>query len=116
MARRRFVASQRGPGGVMSIATRCLLLLSLTAVALSASAELGEINVAQQYGVSFLPLMLMERDKLVEKHAKAEGLGDIKVSWVKVAGPSVMNDGVISGALQFIAVGAPSLITLWDRT
>jgi NitT/TauT family transport system substrate-binding protein len=101
---------------MMSIAKRCLLLLSLTAVAMPASAELGEINVAQQYGVSFLPLMLMERDKLVEKHAKAEGLGEIKVSWVKVAGPSVMNDGVISGALQFIAVGAPSLITLWDKT
>ena len=100
----------------MSIAKCCLLLLSLTAVAMPASAELGEINVAQQYGVSFLPLMLMERDKLVEKHAKAEGLGEIKVSWVKVAGPSVMNDGVISGALQFIAVGAPSLITLWDKT
>src|SRR5271167_2341673 len=101
---------------MMSIAKRCLLLLSLATVAMPASAELGEINVAQQYGVSFLPLMLMERDKLVEKHAKAEGLGEIKVSWVKVAGPSVMNDGVISGALQFIAVGAPSLITLWDRT
>ncbi|HEV2976702.1 MAG TPA: ABC transporter substrate-binding protein [Casimicrobiaceae bacterium] len=100
----------------MSIAKRCLLLLSLAVVAMPASAELGEINVAQQYGVSFLPLMLMERDKLVEKHAKAEGLGEIKVSWVKVAGPSVMNDGVISGALQFIAVGAPSLITLWDKT
>jgi NitT/TauT family transport system substrate-binding protein len=27
-----------------------------------------------------------------------------------------MNDGVISGAIQFIAVGAPSLITLWDKT
>ena len=27
-----------------------------------------------------------------------------------------MNDGIISGALQFIAVGAPSLITLWDKT
>lgn len=100
----------------MSIAKHCLLLLSLAVAAMPASAELGEINVAQQYGVSFLPLMLMERDKLVEKHAKAEGLGEIKVSWVKVAGPSVMNDGVISGALQFIAVGAPSLITLWDKT
>ena len=27
-----------------------------------------------------------------------------------------MNDGVISGALQFISVGAPSLATLWDKT
>src|SRR5271165_1914020 len=71
-----------GSGGVMSIAKRCLLVVLLSAVALSARAELGEINVAQQYGVSFLPLLLMERDKLVEKHAEAEGLGEIKVTWV----------------------------------
>ena len=88
----------------------------LAALAGPATAEVSEISVAQQYGVSFLPLMVMERDKLVEKHARAEGLGEIKVNWVSVAGPSVMNDGVISGAIQFIAVGAPSLITLWDKT
>ena len=95
---------------------RCLLASLLAAVAVTARAEMTEINVAQQYGVAFLPLMLMERDKLVEKHARAEGLGEVKVGWIKVAGPSVMNDGIISGALQFISVGAPSLITLWDKT
>jgi len=95
---------------------RVVLVFLLAATAGSATAEVGEISVAQQYGVSFLPLMVMERDKLVEKHAKAEGLPEVKVNWVKVAGPSVMNDGIISGALQFIAVGAPSLITLWDKT
>jgi len=100
----------------MAMLSRALSALLLAVLALSASAEVSEINVAQQYGVSFLPLMVMERDKLVEKHAKAEGIGDVKVNWVKVAGPSVMNDGVISGAIQFIAVGAPSLITLWDKT
>ena len=96
--------------------SRHLLSVLLLAAALPAVAESPEVSVAQQYGVSFLPLMVMERDKLVEKHAKAAGLGEVKVSWVKVAGPSVMNDGVVSGALQFIAVGAPSLITLWDKT
>ena len=90
--------------------------LIVFAVAMPGRAEVSEITVAQQYGVSFLPLMVMERDKLVEKHAKQEGLGDVKVNWTSVAGPSVMNDGVISGAIQFIAVGAPSLITLWDKT
>src|SRR5205823_131497 len=98
------------------VLSRALCALLLAALAFSARADLSEINVAQQYGVSFLPLMVMERDKLVEKHAKAEGIGDVKVNWVKVAGPSVMNDGVISGAIQFIAVGAPSMITLWDKT
>ena len=93
-----------------------LSALLLLAVISPAAAESPEVNVAQQYGVSFLPLMVMERGKLVEKHAKDAGLGEIRVNWVKVAGPSVMNDGVISGALQFIAVGAPSMITLWDKT
>ena len=100
----------------MSMVKQCVLGVLLAVVAATANAEMAEINVAQQYGVSFLPLMLMERDKLVEKHAKAEGLGEVKVGWVKVAGPSMMNDGIISGALQFISVGAPSLITLWDKT
>ncbi len=95
---------------------RVFVTLLLLAVAARAAAEMSELSVAQQYGVSFLPLMVMERDKLVEKHAKSAGLGEVKMKWVSVAGPSVMNDGVISGAIQFIAVGAPSLITLWDKT
>ncbi|HEX3633007.1 MAG TPA: hypothetical protein VHZ01_10905 [Casimicrobiaceae bacterium] len=43
----------------MFIAKRCLPGLLLAAVALTARAEMTEINVAQQYGVAFLPLMLM---------------------------------------------------------
>jgi NitT/TauT family transport system substrate-binding protein len=103
-------------GGGMVLIKRVVLVFLLAAISGSATAEVSEISVAQQYGVSFLPLMVMERDKLVEKRAKAAGLGEIKVNWVSVAGPSVMNDGIISGAIQFIAVGAPSLITLWDKT
>lgn len=100
----------------MSSWSRLIGTTLLLAFAMPVAAESGEISVAQQYGVSFLPLMVMERDKLVERHARAEGLGEVKVNWVSVAGPSVMNDGVVSGAIQFIAVGAPSLITLWDKT
>jgi len=81
-----------------------------------ARAEVSEITVAQQYGVSFLPLMVMEREALIEKRAKEAGLPALKVEWAKISGPSVMNDGLISGAIQFAAQGAPSLITLWDKT
>src|SRR5215831_21399562 len=100
----------------MGMRRQWLVGVLAAALASAAAGESSEMSIAQQYGVSFLPLMVMERGKLIEKHARAEGLGEIKVSWVKVAGPSVMNDGVISGALQFIAVGAPSLISLWDKT
>ena len=93
------------------------LCATLTAVAATnARAEVSEITIAQQYGVSFLPLMVMERSKLVEQHAAKLGLSGVTVKWAKVAGPSVMNDGLISGALHFAAQGAPSLITLWSKT
>jgi NitT/TauT family transport system substrate-binding protein len=93
----------------------CVVALA-TCIAGVAKAEVSEITLAQQYGVSFLPLMLMEKNQLIEKHAAAAGLSGIKVSWAKVAGPSAMNDGLISGSLHFAAQGAPSLITLWDKT
>ena len=94
-----------------AIAAAALLLAGASAP----RAELGEITIAQQFGVAFLPLMLMERDGLIEKHAKAAGV-EVKTNWQKVAGPSVINDGLLSGNVHFGAVGAPSLVTLWSRT
>ncbi len=90
--------------------------LLVVALSLPVRAEVAEIHVAQQYGLAFLPLMLMERDHLVEAQARRAGLADLKVLWSKVAGPSVMNDGLVSGSLQFAAVGAPALATLWSKT
>jgi len=99
---------------------RILSIASCVALSVAATtplrAEVGEITVAQQYGVSFLPLMIMQADKLVEKHAAAAGIKDLAVNWAKLAGPSAMNDGLISGSLTFAAQGAPSLITLWSKT
>ncbi|MEP7206915.1 MAG: ABC transporter substrate-binding protein [Casimicrobiaceae bacterium] len=80
-----------------------------------AHAELGEIKVAQQYGISYLPLMVMEEQKLIEKHAKAAGV-DVKVGWAKFAGGNVMNDALLSNSLQFASGGVGPLVTLWART
>jgi NitT/TauT family transport system substrate-binding protein len=76
---------------------------------------MSEIKVAQQYGISYLPLMLMEEQKLIEKHAKAAGL-DVKVGWAKFAGGNVMNDALLSGSLQFASGGVGPLVTLWAKT
>ncbi len=80
-----------------------------------ARAEMSEIKVAQQYGISYLPLMLMEEQKLIEKHAKAAGV-DVTVGWAKFAGGNVMNDALLSGSLQFASGGVGPLVTLWART
>ncbi|TMH35880.1 MAG: ABC transporter substrate-binding protein [Betaproteobacteria bacterium] len=88
----------------------------LTLCIAQARAETGEVRAAQQFGLSYLALMIMEDSKLVEKQAKASGLGDIKVTWAKLGGPGAMNDALLSGGLDFATGGVPSLITLWSKT
>ncbi len=76
---------------------------------------MSEIKVAQQYGISYLPLMIMEEQKLIEKQAKALGV-DVSVGWAKFAGGNVMNDALLSNSLQFASGGVAPMITLWSRT
>jgi NitT/TauT family transport system substrate-binding protein len=94
------------------------LVCGIAALALWAGlahAEVGELKVAQQYGIGYLPLMVMEEQKLIEKHAKAAGV-DVKVDWAKFAGGNVMNDALLSGSLHFASGGVGPLVTLWART
>lgn len=96
-----------------------LILFSATLAAFAtpaAHAEVAEVRIAQQYGISYLPLMVIEEQKLLEKEAKAAGLGDIKVTWSKFAGGNVMNDALLSGDLHFASGGVAPLITLWAKT
>jgi len=81
----------------------------------AASAEMSEIHVSRQYGISYLPLMIMEDQKLIEKHAKAAGV-DVKVEWSKFASGAVMNDALLSGNLQFASGGVGPFTTLWAKT
>lgn len=81
-----------------------------------ARAEVGEIVIAQQYGLLYLGLMVMEKNKLLEKHLTAAGLGSTKVSWVKFTGSSGGVDAIISGNVHLSAQGTPSMALLWDRT
>jgi len=95
----------------------CSLLIAALVAAASpvALAEMSEIRVAKQYGISYLPLMLMEDGKLIEKYAKANGV-DVTVTWSTFAGGNVMNDALLSGSLQFASGGVGPLVILWSRT
>jgi NitT/TauT family transport system substrate-binding protein len=85
-------------------------------LAAPAQAEVAELKVAKQYGITYLPLMLMEADKLVEKHAKAEGLESLVASWTTFGGGSAMNDAILSGSLHLASGGIAPLITIWAKT
>ena len=97
---------------------RRLLAAALVAgmTATGAHAEVGEVRIAEQFGIAYLPLMMMREKGLVEKHAKNAGLGDIKVTWARFGGGAPMNDALLSGNLDFATGGVGPLLTIWSKT
>jgi NitT/TauT family transport system substrate-binding protein len=47
---------------------------ALVAAGTAAQAEVTTVRLAKQFGISYLPLTLMETEQLLEKRAKAQGL------------------------------------------
>ena len=81
----------------------------------SASAE-GVIRIAEQFGVTYLPLHVIRDQKLIEKHAKEAGLDNIEVEWVKLSGGAAQNDALLSGSIDVASAGIGPVLTIWDRT
>jgi NitT/TauT family transport system substrate-binding protein len=88
-------------------------LMALTGMA---RAEVTEVRFSKQHGLGYLTMIIIESQKLIEKHAKSAGLGDVNVVWMQHAGPSVQLDALFAGQVDFIGPGVPTLLTIWDRT
>lgn len=91
------------------------LAASLGLFAASAAHAEGSISIAQQFGIGYLILDVVQDQKLIEKHGKQEGL-DITVDWKTISGATVMNEALLAGSLDVVSAGAPPMLTLWDRT
>lgn len=93
-----------------------LLSIALATLPLTATAETSEVTFARQYGIAYLPLMVLEHEKLVQKHAAQDGLGSVNAKFVQLGGTSSMYDALLSGSIQFGAAAAPGIAILWDKT
>lgn len=92
-----------------------LVLLGVLLIA-PAAAQVPEIRLARQFSMGYLQFNVMEHHRLIEKHARALGLPDVKVSWVTFNGPAAVNDALLSGSVDIAAGGTPGLLVLWSRT
>ena len=80
-----------------------------------ARAEATAIRVGRTPTLSQLPIYVLESEKLIEKHLKAAGSGDMAVTFIDVTGGAVLNDMLLSGNLQFATGGVPPFLILWSR-
>ncbi|MCA1325772.1 ABC transporter substrate-binding protein [Herbaspirillum sp. alder98] len=89
--------------------------MSLFGASGAARAEASVVRISHGYGLLYLPLMVIRDQGLVEKHAKALGLPDVKTNWVLLDGGNVINDAMLAGNLDIAGTGAPGFVTLWSK-
>src|SRR3984957_13842292 len=103
MNRREFIQST-------SIAT---ITMGISAPAF---AEVGELRLARQYGISHLAMALMDELQLVQGQADKAGIKNLKVSWTRFSDGPGMNEALLSGNLDIANGGLTALIVLWDKS
>jgi NitT/TauT family transport system substrate-binding protein len=74
-----------------------------------------DISIAQQYGISYLPLIVMKERDLLVARGKADGIA-ITPHWLSFTGGAPMNEALISGNLDIASGGVAPMLLIWDRT
>ncbi len=107
------MTSRRGEVLRLALAVGAALAASLWAP--GAEAQVKTVRLAKQFGISYLPLTIMEDKKLLEEQAKKLGV-EVRTEWLQLSAGSPMNEALISGNLDFASGGVGPLLTIWSRT
>jgi NitT/TauT family transport system substrate-binding protein len=99
--------------GMQILVSAGLLVAALPST--TSFAEVAEIRIAKQYGLAYLPLVVMEREKLYEKHAAELGI-PTKPKYITLGNNSAANDALISGSVDVITNAPPGFLIFWART
>lgn len=106
----------------MRFASRIAVALFAASAALlpatqqTTAAETAEFRITRQPSILYLQEVLMEENKLIEKHAARLGLNDIKVNWVLITSGGVATEALISGSVDVVTSGLSNLLLLWGKT
>ncbi|WP_342363661.1 ABC transporter substrate-binding protein [Terrarubrum flagellatum] len=76
----------------------------------------SEITISRQPGILYMPLHVIEKYKLIEKHMEKAGISGASVKWLSFANGGAQQDALISGGVDLVNTGTGPLLLLWDRT
>lgn len=92
------------------------LIATAVSVATAFAAQADDIRFAKQLQVNNLPSMIVEHEKLFEKHAAELGEPDLTAQWLTFANGGGAVDALISGNIDFVSAGLSNFGILWART
>lgn len=89
--------------------------ITSAAQAPDAQAEAPEVRIARQFSMGYLQFNVIEHEKLIQKHAAALGIPDVKVTTNRFNGPTSMNDALLSDSVDIVGGSPNGMFTLWAK-
>ena len=93
-----------------------LAALGMIATTPAPAAESNTIRIGRQPGLVYLQAIIMEENKLVEKHAAALGLPNVKVEYSIITSGGVMTEAILSDSIDVAITGISNLLLVWGKT
>src|SRR5258707_6529905 len=98
--------------GAFAIAALAMVVPGSPALAQAKS----EISLSRQPGIFYMPSHIMEKNRLIEKHAAALGVPGVTTKWITLSGGGAQTDALLAGGVDILNTGTGNLLLLWDRT
>ncbi len=90
--------------------------LAAAPASLAQAQQKTELIVSRQPGILYMALHVIEKQKLLEKHAEKQGVAGPSVKWVSFANGGAQQDALLSGGVDVVNTGTGNMLLLWDRT
>lgn len=75
-----------------------------------------EIGLSRQPGILYMPTHVIEKQKLIEKHAEKLGVAGVTTKWMNFSNGGAQQDALLSGGVDIINTGTGPLLVLWDKS
>lgn len=100
-------------------AAALVLLVGICGGALSpalAQENVSEFRVGRQPGLIYLPLYVIEEQKLLEKNCARLGIAPTTLRLVNLGSAAAISETLLSGSVDAVSGAITPLLTLWDKT
>jgi NitT/TauT family transport system substrate-binding protein len=89
---------------------------AMAAPALARAQTATEVRVIIQFGVSYLPLMMIEGERLLGAALSEQGDPRAEIKLQRVSGSNAVNEGLLAGTADMGVMGSPSLLIIAEKT
>src|ERR1700704_838631 len=76
----------------------------------------SEIAVSRQPGILYMPTHIIEKQKLIEKHAARLGLPNVTTKWITFSGGGAQTDALLAGGGGILHTPTRKFLLVWGCT